>query len=89
MGAGDHSFFTYYTLDGQKTSVWTKTSHGSSYKTLGDQLVSLMAKQCGLNKCQFARFVECPLSREEFEKILVDTDRIRLERKELAPKGKK
>lgn len=89
VSAGDHNFFTYRTLEGQKTSVWTKTSHGSSHKTLGDQLVSAMAKQCGLNNGQFARFVECPLSREEYERILVETGRIKPDCKELPPKGKK
>jgi predicted RNA binding protein YcfA (HicA-like mRNA interferase family) len=39
---GDHRFFTYYTLADLKTSTWTKTSHGSEYKTLGDGLVNAM-----------------------------------------------
>ncbi len=88
VSAGDHSFFTYHTLEGQKTSVWTKTSRGTSHKTLGDQLVSLMAKQCGLNKSQFTLFVECPLSRQEYEKILIETGRIKPGSKEPAPKSK-
>jgi hypothetical protein len=29
---GDHRFFTYYMIAGAKTSVWTKTSHGTGYK---------------------------------------------------------
>jgi hypothetical protein len=72
---GDHSFFTYHTLAGQKTSVWTKTSHGSRYKTLGDTLVSAMAKQCGLTNGQFKQFIECSLTQERMERILVETGR--------------
>jgi hypothetical protein len=74
--AGDHAYFTYYTTDGQKTSVWTKTSHGSGYKTLGDKLTSAMAKQCGLSAGQFKQLVECPLSQAAMETILVETGRI-------------
>ena len=73
---GDHSFFTYHTLAGQKTSVWTKTSHGSGYKTLGNTLVSAMAKQCGLTNGQFKQFIECSLTQEIMERILVETGRI-------------
>jgi hypothetical protein len=29
---GDHAFFIYYSLDGKKTPVRTKTSHGSGHK---------------------------------------------------------
>ncbi len=47
---GDHRFFTYYTIAGAKTSVWTKTSHGTKYKTLGDNLVGEMAKQWALRR---------------------------------------
>lgn len=73
---GDHHFFTYHTESGQKTSVWTKTSHGSSYKTLSDKLVTAMAKQCGLNTGQFKQLVACPLSQTELEKILIASGRI-------------
>lgn len=77
-GGSDHRHFTYRTNAGQKTSVWTKTSHGSGYKTLSDHLVQLMARQCGLTRAQFASLVACPLTREAFERILIETGRIRL-----------
>jgi hypothetical protein len=72
---GDHSFFTYYTQIGQKSSVWTKTSHGSSHKTLGDDLLSKMGKQCGLTKGQFTQLVECPLTQDVFEDMLLKSRR--------------
>jgi predicted RNA binding protein YcfA (HicA-like mRNA interferase family) len=73
---GDHSFFRYWTISGNKTSIYTKTSHGSGYKTLGDNLVSKMAKQCDLENNQFKQLVACPLTRSELEKILVNKGRI-------------
>jgi predicted transcriptional regulator len=74
--AGDHKFFVYVTLTGSKTSVRTKTSHGTSSKTLSDHLVSTMAKQCGLNTGQFRRLVDCPLSQADYEEILLNSGRI-------------
>lgn len=78
IASGDHSFFTYHTRSGQKTSVWTKTSHGSGYKTLTDKLVGAMARQCSLTSGQFKNLVACPLSRSEMEKILIDAGRIKI-----------
>jgi len=73
---GDHSFFTYHTIRGAKTSVWTKTSHGTGYKTIGDKLVGAMARQCGLISPQFKHLVACPLGRGELESILLASGRI-------------
>lgn len=77
MTEGDHRFFTYHTLAGKKTSVWTKTSHGTAYKSLGDTLVGAMAKQCGVTKPQFTQLVACPLSREQLEQHLIESGRIK------------
>jgi len=82
---GDHRFFTYYTVAGIKTSVWTKTSHGAKYKTIGDGLVGLMARQCGLTSPQFRQFVECPLDRAGYESILLDSRRIRIKKATAKP----
>lgn len=63
---GDHQFFTYHRLsDNKKTSVFTKTSHGSS--EVGDALLAKMAKQCRLSKAAFLDLVDCPLEREPYE----------------------
>jgi len=75
---GDHRYFTFYTEGGKKTSVWTKTSHGSAYKTLGDKLISAMAKQCGMTNAQFQQFVECTISHKGLETILVQNARIKV-----------
>ena len=67
-----HTYFIYWTADGKKTAVWTYTSRGTKYKTLGDDLVSQMAKQCKLNKGQFCDLVDCPLSRGNYEEFLTE-----------------
>ncbi len=66
----DHRYFTYFTLEGKKTVVFTKSSHGSKYKTLDDSLILKMAKQCKLSKAKFIDLVDCPLSRSDYEKLL-------------------
>ena len=65
-----HTYFIYWTVDGKKTAVFTHTSRGTKYKTLGDDLVGSMAKQCRLNKKKFFDLVDCPLSRAAYEEIL-------------------
>lgn len=77
---GDHKFFAYHTKEGEKTSVWTKTSHGTKYKTLGDNLVSAMAKQCELTSPEFKKFVECTLSQDDFEELLIQRERITIKK---------
>jgi len=68
----DHSTFIYYSQANRKSRVRTKTSHGSGHRDISDNLLSCMAKQCKLNNKQFQNLIECPLSTEEFEKILVN-----------------
>ncbi|MBI1292235.1 hypothetical protein GC173_13495 [bacterium] len=67
---GDHSYFVYHAADGKKSMARTKTSHGTSSRELGDELLGMMSKQCGLTKKQFLDLVDCPLGREEYEGIL-------------------
>ena len=68
---GDHHFFVYITQQGKKSSVRTKTSHTPKMKEIGDGLISQMAKQCHLNAKEFLCLVDCPLSREDYEKLLL------------------
>jgi predicted RNA binding protein YcfA (HicA-like mRNA interferase family) len=67
---GDHHRFIYQTKDGRKTRVLTKTSH--SHRQIADNILSQMAKQCGLSNKQFGLLVECPLSREDYEQELIE-----------------
>lgn len=65
-----HRYFIYFTLAGKKTPVKTYTSRGSKHKTLSDDLLASMARQCRLNKAQFLQLVDCPLSQEGYEGLV-------------------
>lgn len=67
---GDHHYFRYFTKNGKKTAIYTKTSHGIGSKTIHDPLLSPMAKQCKITKTQFIELIDCPLNREDYETIL-------------------
>jgi len=76
---GDHKFFTYHTIKGKKTQIFTKTSHGSKYRKLGDDLVNAMSKQCKLTMPQFKQLVACTLDQTEYQKLLVAAGYITVE----------
>jgi hypothetical protein len=67
---GDHHYFVYMTVQGQKSRAHTKTSHTPKMKEISDGLLGQMAKQCGLTKLEFLDLVDCPLSREAYEALL-------------------
>jgi predicted RNA binding protein YcfA (HicA-like mRNA interferase family) len=52
----DHSFFHLY-VNGKKTSVYTKISHGE--KEIHDGLLGTMARQVRLSRKQFNELIEC------------------------------
>ena len=66
----DHRKFHFWTLEQKKTAIWTKTSHGTKYKVLSDDLVAKMAKQVKLKTRDFAAFVACDVEQEQYEQIL-------------------
>ena len=65
-----HIFFVYHTEDGEKTPVWTKTSHGKGGADIPDNLIGRMAKQCKLRTAQFRDLVDCSLSQAGYEALL-------------------
>lgn len=65
---GDHHFFIYHTMDGLRTPVITKTSHGD--RDIGDPLLAKMARQCRLTRAMFLDLIDCPLSRADYEDLL-------------------
>lgn len=71
QGDRDHVFYHFY-HEGRKTHIRTHVSHGSKYKTLGDDLVSKMAKQCKLTTKQFRGLAECTFSQSEYVALLLD-----------------
>jgi len=78
---GDHMFFIYHSINGKKTSVHTKISHGTKYKILTDNLLAQMSKQCKLPKSDFLGLVDCLLTREAYEEKLCSQEIILLENK--------
>lgn len=68
----DHNYYNYHTLDGVKTHIRTKTSFGHQPKDIRGDLIRFMARQCALSVEQFVGLVDCPLSRDDYEKILRD-----------------
>ena len=66
----DHHFFVYWSIEGKQTRARTKTSHTKKMKQIGDGLLTEMARQCKLNKTEFTKLVDCPMSRAEYEDVL-------------------
>ncbi len=69
---GDHHYFIYFDKHGRKTRARTKTSHSPKVCDIDDSLLGPMARQCFLNKGEFLRLVDCPMTREEYERRLID-----------------
>jgi len=62
-----HSFYHLY-VDGKKTVIFTRISQGE--KEIHDALLGAMARQVKLNRKQFNDLVECPLTLEEYVRLL-------------------
>ena len=73
---GDHRYFVYYTREGKKTPVWTKTSHGRGGADIPDNLLGRMAKQCKLRTADFRALVDCSLSQAGYEAWLTSNGEI-------------
>lgn len=69
-----HRFFIYYTQQGEKTAVRTRTSHGGS--ELDDYLLGNMAKQCHVTKAIFLELVDCTLDQASYEQQLSDRNKL-------------
>jgi hypothetical protein len=67
-----HRLFIYYTQQGEKTAVRTRTSQGGG--ELDEFLLGQMAKQCKLPKAAFLELVDCTLDQPGYEKRLADSD---------------
>lgn len=73
---GDHRKYIYYTITGKKTSVWTKISHGSSHNKLSEDILRKIAKQCRLTRKELDGLIDCPLTREDYESMLIKAGHI-------------
>ena len=64
-----HIQFQYFAMNGEKTRVKTKISHGRS-KDIDDSLASRMASQCFLKLNEFKKLIDCSLSHSQYEESL-------------------
>ena len=72
LSENDHHKYQFY-YKGKETSVRTKISHGSNYKTYGDILIGQIKKQLKLRTMKETReFLTCTLSEKKYIKILLD-----------------
>ena len=71
-----HSYFVFYTEEGTKTPVRTKTSHGKGGADIPNNLFSRMARQCKLRTADFQALVDCFLSQAEYEALLTSNGKI-------------
>ncbi|MGA2336999.1 MAG: hypothetical protein ABSG08_16655 [Terriglobales bacterium] len=67
-GTRDHHYYFFY-RNGKKTNILTKISHGE--REITDDNCSNMAHQMKLSTSQFHEFVACPLTLEEYLKLLI------------------
>ena len=68
--ASHHTYFVYYTAEGAKTLIRTKTSHGRGGADIPGGLSARMARQCKLRTADFRALVDCSLSRQGYENLL-------------------
>jgi len=59
----DHTFLILH-VNGKKTSIHTKVSHGSN--EINDYLINKMSIQVKLEKKKFIELVSCPFSAEDY-----------------------
>ncbi len=72
ISENDHHNFRFY-YRGKITSIRTKLSHGSNYKTYGDILIGQIKKQLKFrNTKEKMDFLRCSLSEEEYIAILIE-----------------
>lgn len=65
----NHTYFTYYSLAGKKTQIFTKMSHGPNHD-INDYLIGQMARQCKISKIKFCSFIECHIDQSGYEELL-------------------
>lgn len=66
--AAHHEMYWLYAGD-KKTSIRTRLSHGE--KEYGQKLLAAMRKQLKLTKVDFDRFMDCPMTGEQYLELLI------------------
>jgi len=66
-----HHRYFYHEVEGKRSGIFTYTSHGSHYKTYGDNLLKLIKKQLRLETLgQLFDLVKCPMSSNDYVSLL-------------------
>ena len=65
-----HSVLFYRNTHGKKTGIRTVISRGKEYRSLGPSIMSIMADQCGLSNTQFRDFIDCTISKHEYDSLV-------------------
>ena len=66
-----HRKFFYVTTLGSETPIYTLLSQGGN-RDIEDGLLSRMARQCGLSRREFLALIDCPLTQDDYEALLVE-----------------
>lgn len=75
MSKSHHKFYILY-VNGKKTSIKTKISHGK--KEYDEQLLQSMTKQLKLSRKLLDDLLDCPLKLEDYVSILLEGGYVRL-----------
>lgn len=63
--------------DGKDTGIYTMTSRGGKkYRTLGNDLVSSMAKQLRLQTKEFVKLIDCTMTGKAYLALLEERDEL-------------
>jgi len=74
--SGHHQFLTLY-VDGRKTSIRTRVSHGG--KDYGHNLMTRLKQQLRLNgTAELQGLLDCPMSRDKYVDLMVERGHVRL-----------
>ena len=66
-----HHRYFYHEVAEKRTGISTYTSHGSHYKTYGDNLLKLMRKQLQLDTLtQLVDLLKCPMTGNDYKEFL-------------------
>ena len=71
-----HHSLHWLVVGGQKRSVRTRLSHG--LREYGDELLGRMARQMHLRRRELDEFIECPMTREVYVRLLIDRGVLRI-----------
>lgn len=59
-----------FAYKGERTSIYTLVSYGTSYKDISDKLISYMADQCRITKSDFVKLATCEISEADYIELV-------------------